>query len=60
MLCMHFQISCHMHGGHIYYSNLYGTDDVSMCTCMWCGDACKDRVVFLVSNRFVYTYYYMD
>ena len=29
-------------------------------TCMWCGDAYKDRVVFLISNRFVYTYYYVD
>ena len=24
-----------------------------MCTCMWCGDAYKDRVVFLISNRFI-------
>ena len=48
------------HGGYIYYINLYGTDDVCMCTCMWCGDAYKDRVVFLISNRFVYTYYYVD
>ena len=44
------------HGGYIYYINLYGTDDV----CMWCGDVYKDRVVFLISNRFVYTYYYVD
>ena len=48
------------HGGYIYYINLYGTDDVCMCTCMWCDDAYKDRVVFLISNRFVYTYYYVD
>ena len=48
------------HGGYMYYINLYGTDDVCMCTCMWCGDAYKDRVVFLISNRFVYTYYYVD
>ena len=34
------------HGGYIYYINLYGTDDVSMCTCMWCGDARKDSGVF--------------
>ena len=34
------------HGGYIYYINLYGTDDVCMCTCMWCGDVYKDRVVF--------------
>ena len=48
------------HGGYIYYINLYGTDDVCMCTCMCCGDAYKDRVVFLISNRFVYTYYHVD
>ena len=48
------------HGGFIYYINVYGTDDVSMCNCMWCGDAYKDRVVILKSNRFVYTYYYVD
>ena len=49
------------HGGYMYYINIYGTDDVSMCTCMWCGDAYKDRVVFLISNRrFVYIYYYVD
>ena len=48
------------HGGYIYYINLYGTDYVCMCTCMWCGDAYKDRVVFLINNRFVYTYYYVD
>ena len=24
------------------------------------GDAYKDRVVFFISNRFVYTYYYVD
>ena len=47
------------HGGYIYI-NLYGTDDVSMCTCVWCGDVYKDRVVFLISNRFAYTYYYVD
>ena len=29
-------------------------------TCIWCGDTYKDRVVFLISNRFVYTYYYVD
>ena len=46
--------------GYIYYINLYGTDDVCMCTCMWCGDAHKDRVVCLISNRFVYTYYYVN
>ena len=28
--------------------------------CMWRGDAYKNRVVFLISNRFVYTYYYID
>ena len=43
------------HDGYIYYINLYGTDDVSMCTCMWYGEAYKDRVVFLIGNRFVYT-----
>ena len=48
------------HVGYIYYINLYGTDDVCMCTCMWCGNAYKDRVVVLISNRFVYTYYYVD
>ena len=60
MLCMHF--SKLSHGGYIYNINLYGSDDVriSMCTCMWCGDAYKDRVRFLISNRFVYTYYYVD
>ena len=47
------------HSGYIYYINLYGTDDVCMCTCMWCGDAYKDRVVFLISNSFVYTDYYL-
>ena len=45
MLCMHFQILL-SHGGYIYYINLFGTDDVSRCTCMWCGDAYKDTVVF--------------
>ena len=29
-------------------------------TCIWCGDAYKDRMVFLISTRFVYTYYYVD
>ena len=48
------------HGGYIYYINLYGTDDVCMYTCTWCGDAYKHRVVFLISNRFIYTYYYVD
>ena len=33
---------------------------IYMCTCMWCGDAYEDRVVFLMSNRFAYTYYYVD
>ena len=58
MLCMHFRFF-QLHGGYIYYINLYGNDDVSMCLCMWCGDAddYKDRVVFLISDRFVYTYY---
>ena len=45
---------------HAFSNLLYGTDDVCMCTCMWCGDAYKDRVVFLISNRFAYTYYYVD
>ena len=59
---MHAFSNLLLHGGYIYYINLYGTDDVSMCTCMWCGDVYnyKDRVVFLISNRFVYTYYYVD
>ena len=43
------------HGGYIYYINLYGTDDVCMCTCMCCGDAYKDRMVFLISNLFTHT-----
>ena len=34
------------HSGYIYYIKLYGTDDVCMCTCMWCGNVYKDRVVF--------------
>ena len=54
---MHAFSNLFSHGGYIYYINLYGTDDVCMCTCMWCGDAYKDRVVFWISNRFVYTYY---
>ena len=40
------------HDGYIYYINVYGTDDVCMCTCMWCGNVYKDRVVFLISNKF--------
>ena len=56
---MHAFSNLSSHGGYIYYINLYGTDGVCMCTCMWCGDA-YDRVVFLISNRFVYTYYYGD
>ena len=32
-----------------------------MCPCVLvCGDEYKDRVVFLISDRFVYTYYYVD
>ena len=59
MLCMHFQICYHM--VVIFNTSIYiGTDDVCMCTCMLCGDAYKDRVLFLISNRFVYTYYYVD
>ena len=57
---MHAISNLLLHGGYIYYINLYGTEDVCMCTCMWYGDAYKDRVVFLISKRFVYTYYYVD
>ena len=54
MLCMHFQVLSYR--GYIYYIILYGTDDVSMCTCMWCGDEYTNRVVFLICDR----YYYVD
>ena len=48
------------HGGYIDYINWYGADDVSMCICMWCGEAYNDRVMFWISIRFVYIYYYVD
>ena len=32
----------------------------TLVSCMWCGDEYKNRVVFLICDRFSYTYYYVD
>ena len=57
VLCMHFQFKKNQIVVIFIASiNLYGTDDVSVCTCMWCGygDEYKNRVVFLICDRYYY------
>ena len=54
---MHFKIFKITWWLLLLHQLLYNTYDVSICTCMWCGDAgdYKDIVVFLISDIFVYT-----